>query len=147
MMRPVARRRLAGLLFTRPRARPISTPGDAKSTLLPFVALADHRAGVLVAHVGDAGRGMGVAALNGRSLSLVVATEEGRCRMLSFGEDTASALLDDEIARWRAEGRPSLADWSIEVSFGGRPAARRGSRVLQRGECWITVDWPQARPL
>jgi hypothetical protein len=90
---------------------------------------------VLVAHVGYAGRGMGVATLNGRSLSLIVATEDGRCRMLSFGEKAASALLDDEIARWREQGRPSLADWSIEVDFGGRPASRRGSRVLQRGEC------------
>lgn len=143
-MKPAARRRLTELLLTRPRARPIATPGSASVTLLPFVAMSDQRAGVLVAHVGDAGRGMGMATRDGRSLSLVVAGENGRCRMLSFGEEEASGILHGEITRWQAEGRPSVAEWFIEVSFGGRPSARHGARVLERGQCWMAVTWPQA---
>ncbi len=140
-MRPAARRRLTELLLTRPRTRPIPTSGPANSTLLPFLALANQGAGVLVAHAGDAGRGMGIATRDGRGLSLVLAGKDRRCRMLSFGEEEASALLNDEITRWRAEGRPSLADWSIDVSFDRRPPSRQGERVLERGQCWMTVAW------
>lgn len=140
-MTPAARRRLAELLLTRPRARPIPTSGPANSTLLPFLALANQAAGVLVAHAGDAGRGMGIATRDGRGLSLVVVGKDGRCRMLSVGEEEASALLNDEVTRWRAEGRPSLADWSIEVSFDGRPSARRSERMLERGHSRMTIAW------
>jgi len=143
-MKPAARRRLTELLLTRPHARPIPTAGPANLTLLPFVALADQGAGVLVGHVGDAGQGMGMATRDGRSLSLVVAGKDGRCRMLSFGEEEASALLKDEISRWQAEGRPSLADWSIEVSFDGRASARHGERLLERSQCWMAVTWSHA---
>ena len=145
-MRPEARRRLASLLFGEPRARSVPVRRPATASILPFLAWAESRQGVVVGLQRETGYGVGIASTDGRSLALLVDHKPDRCRLLSYGEDGAGDLLRAEVARWRALGQPTLSDWLIEVTFGDTAPTRDGGevRVLRRRDCWITVSWPPA---
>ncbi|MGH9223738.1 MAG: methyltransferase domain-containing protein [Acidimicrobiales bacterium] len=139
-LKPEARRRLAGLLVSTPRTRTFAAPGGAGNTVLALVALSEPRRGVVVGHYGPEKPGIGVAATDGRSLALLVPDRKpDRCRLLQYGRNGVG-LLDGELARWRAAGRPALGDWSIAVTF-GEERPRGGDCVLRRRDCWITVDF------
>ena len=135
---PDARRRLAGLLAAEPASRRSFPAKGAKQSLLPYVSLAEPSGGVVVSQFGER-PAVGIASLDGRSMALAlpVGAKPDRCEVLSYGTGGAG-LLDEEIARWRKAGRPSLGDWSIEVAFGD--AAPAGDRVFRRRDCWIAVS-------
>jgi len=143
-LKPQARRRLAALLAGPARRRSLTVPEGARPALLAFLAMAQPRRGVVVGSYGPAQPGIGVASKDGRGLALVVpAKAPNRCQVVQYGasQGKGTGLLDEELARWRAAGRPGFAGWRIDVAFGEARPEAEAPIVLRRRDCWLSVSF------
>jgi protein-L-isoaspartate(D-aspartate) O-methyltransferase len=146
-LRPSARRRLAALLLETPRMsserepRSPATPGTPLDTRSPalYVGLArPPRAVVVRYHRSGLEQtkqwAVGVATLDGRSLSVVTFTGGGRRRLESYGDAQAEDILGRLLADWRSRGRPGTADLRVTVTYGDDGTPRN------------QLAWPQSVP-
>jgi protein-L-isoaspartate(D-aspartate) O-methyltransferase len=150
-MRPAARRRLAAVMLSPPRARRLAMPAEANTSLVPYVGMAEAPGMVTVRtfrRPSEPGRfvaGAGFATRDGRGLALAVGRADGRgCRLEAYGDGdgaaAASHALDRLVARWRAAGAPSLADCRITMTYGDRPP--RGAGAVERDGVFVALQWP-----
>jgi protein-L-isoaspartate(D-aspartate) O-methyltransferase len=136
-----ARRRLVGVIATRPRTRVVARGGDASGGLAMFVALAAPPArrveagGMWSTGIVDA-TGGGIAFLAGRTRP---GSQESAFSVIAYGTSGAERELLALVDGWRVHGRPTWKQLDIGVAFGkGHPGAWRTST---RGESVLSFDW------
>lgn len=110
-LKPAARRRLAAVMLTAPRAR--RSPGSAGAAL--WLQLARPK-GAVPARYFRSGLaspfGVAVAALDGRSLAVAYGT-----RVEGYGDGAADGVLARLLTEWRERGRPATKDLDVTVTF------------------------------
>lgn len=75
--------------------------------------------------------------------SLAVLAGSGpRARIEAYGGPGAEHTLLGVADRWRAAGRPGVAQLSLRVRYG--PERPHAWRVLRRGDHWVACDWAAA---
>lgn len=150
-LRPVARRRLAALMLSRPRIRRVATPGPANTSLVAYLGMAQAPGGVRVRAFRPEPDGRyrgaaGVATRDGSGLALAVGRPQGPgCRIEVYGAGPAAGdaerVLDALVRRWRRAGCPSLADCEITVTYDTAPTGA-GVQVAEHNGCYVGLRWP-----
>jgi hypothetical protein len=137
-----ARRRLVGVIATRPRTRVVARGGDASGGLAMFVALAAPPArrveagGMWSTGIVDA-TGGGIAFLSERTRP--GSQEAPAFSVIAFGTSGAERELLALVDAWRAHGRPTWKQLNIGVAF--RKERPRAWRTSTRGESVLSFDW------
>lgn len=148
---PSARRRLAGVMLSTPRRRRLSTPRPAAKSLVAYVGMAEAPEGVAVRSFraqpdGHYRSAAGVASRDGSGLALAVGRTGRRgCVVEVYGDGSgagrAERSLDELVKRWRAAGRPSLADCEVTVTYGRTPTPT-GAIMAEHKGCFTALRWP-----
>jgi len=150
-LRPSARRRLAGVMLSTPRRRRLSTPKPAANSLVAYVGMAEAPEGVAVRSFrpqtdGHYRAAAGVASPDGSGLALAVGRSGRRgCVVEVYGDGSGAARaersLDELVQRWRAAGRPSLADCEVTLTYAPTPGPT-GAIVAEHDGCFTALRWP-----
>jgi protein-L-isoaspartate(D-aspartate) O-methyltransferase len=135
-----ARRRLIRALASNGRRRVVARGTEAAGGLALYVAMAAPAARRVESAVmwgtGIVERsGAGIAFLSGRSAGERPPTFS----VVAYGTKGAERQLLALVDAWRADGRPTLQQLTIDVAFGER---RRGAwRTSARGDAILSFDW------
>jgi protein-L-isoaspartate(D-aspartate) O-methyltransferase len=144
---PAERQRLVVTAMGFARARPVDlgrapswSLGAYATLALPeerLVEVAGPRWPVMAEHI------LGVVDAVDGSLA-VLAGGGMRARIEAYGGPGAERALAAVVDRWRAAGRPGVAELRLRVRYG--PERPHAWRVLRRGDHWVACDWASGRP-
>jgi protein-L-isoaspartate(D-aspartate) O-methyltransferase len=149
LLSPEARRRLLGLLLSRPRSRElgIRISGDRQWALEAFIALSAPEEQLLGCVREDLTDLLlfstalpAIVDPHGRGLAHLAGAKT-ITRIDAHGDGTAERLLHQLVRGWLRRRRPGVGQLRIEARFTRPSPTTPHWRTTRRGSCFISYDW------